>query len=244
MCTSCEKALPSGGAHLPRRRFLALLGAALAVPLSGRAAKKGAPPKSQNVLSPDQALDRLMQGNRRYVDGNMRRHDFSTERPALALGQNPFAGILSCADSRIGPEYAFDSGRGDLFVCRVAGNFANADSIASFEYAVSALGTPLILVLGHEACGAVDATIKQVKNGASFPGHIPSLTKALTPAVKAVLNQPGDLLANAIKENVQLTVQKLQMSGPILNKGISEKKLKIVGGVYDLHTGRVELVSS
>jgi carbonic anhydrase len=244
VCTSCETTLPTGGVHLPRRKFLALLGAALAVPLSGPAAEKGAPPKPQNVLSPDQALDRLMQGNRRYLGGNMRRHDFSAERPALALGQNPFAGVLSCADSRIGPEYAFDSGRGDLFVCRVAGNFANADSIASFEYAVSALGTPLILVLGHEACGAVDATIKQVKNGASFPGHIPSLTKALTPAVKAVLNQPGDLLANAIKENVRLTVQKLQLSGPILSKGISEKKLKIVGGVYDLQTGRVELVSS
>jgi len=126
----------------------------------------------------------------------------------------------------------------------VAGNFANADSIASFEYAVSALGTPLILVLGHEACGAVDATIKQVKNGTSFPGHIPSFTNALTPAVKAVLNQPGDLLANAIKENVRLTVQKLQMSGPILSEGVSEKKLKIAGGVYDLHTGRVDLVSS
>jgi len=244
VCTSCETALPSGGADLPRRKFLALLGAALAVPFSGQAAEKGAQPKPQNVLYPDQALNRLMLGNRRYVAGNMRRHDFRAERPALALGQNPFAGVLSCADSRIGPEYAFDSGRGDLFVCRVAGNFANADSIASFEYAVSALGTPLILVLGHEACGAVDATIKQVKNGASFPGHIPSLTKALTPAVKAVLDQPGDLLTNAIQENVRLTVQKLQMSGPILSKGISEKKLKIVGGVYDLHTGRVELVSS
>jgi Carbonic anhydrase len=79
--------------------------------------------------------------NPRYVDGNMRRHDFIAERPALALGQNPFAGVLSCADSRIGPEYAFDTGRGDVFVCRLAGNFANTDSIASFEYAVSALGT-------------------------------------------------------------------------------------------------------
>jgi carbonic anhydrase len=242
--TSCETTVPPAGVHLPRRKFLALLGAALAVPLSGQAAKKGPPPKSQNVLSPDQALDRLMQGNRRYVSGNMRRHDFSTERPALALGQNPFAGILSCADSRIGPEYTFDAVRGDLFVCRVAGNFANADSIASFEYAVSVLGTPLILVLGHEACGAVDATIKQVKDGASFPGHIPSLTKALTPAVKRVLGQPGDLLANAIRENVRLTVQKLQTSGPILSEGVNEKKLKIVGGVYDLHTGGVELVSS
>ena len=244
MCNQCESLFDTGGVHFPRRKFLTLLGAALAIPVSLRAAEEGAPPKPQNLLSSDEALDRLMQGNRRYVDGNMRRHDFIAERPALALGQNPFAGVLSCADSRIGPEYTFDTGRGDVFVCRLAGNFANTDSIASFEYAVSALGTPLIFVLGHEACGAVDATIKQVKNGTSFPGHIPSFTNALTPAVKAVLNQPGDLLANAIKENVLLTVQKLQMTGPILSEAVSQKKLKIVGGVYDLQTGRVDLVSS
>jgi carbonic anhydrase len=185
-----------------------------------------------------------MKGNHRYVEGNMRRHDFSTERPALALGQNPFAGILSCADSRIGPEYAFDTGRGDVFVCRVAGNFANDDTIASFEYAVSVLSTPLIFVLGHQACGAVDSTIKQIKNGTSFPGHIPSLTNALTPAVDAASKQQGDLLANAIKENVKLAVQKLQSAGPILSEAVNHKKLRVVGGVYDLHTGKIELVGS
>lgn len=185
-----------------------------------------------------------MKGNHRYVEGTMRRHDFSTERKVLAGGQNPFASILSCADSRIAPEYAFDTGRGDIFVCRVAGNFANPDTIASFEYSVAVLSSPLILVLGHQACGAVDSTIKQVKNGASFPGHIPSLTEALTPAVQAVENQPGDLLTNAIKQNVVLTVQKLQTAEPILSEAVNQKKLKIVGGVYDLHTGKVELVSS
>jgi carbonic anhydrase len=213
------------------------------VSVSSRAAEKGPPPKPQNVLSPDAALDRLMKGNHRYVQGTMRRHDFSTERAALTGGQNPFAGILSCADSRIGPEYAFDTGRGDVFVCRVAGNFANPDTIASFEYAVATFSTPLIFVLGHQACGAVDSTIKQLKNGASFPGHIPSLTEALTPAVQAVDNQPGDLLTNAIKQNVVLTVQKLQTAQPVLSEAVSQGKLKIIGGVYDLHTGKVELVS-
>jgi len=244
VCKSCNPSLAITGVHLPRRQFLALLGAALSVPVSVQAAESGAPPKPQNVLSSDEALDRLMKGNARYVEGTMQPHDFVAERPALALGQNPFAGILSCADSRIGPEYAFDTGRGDLFVCRVAGNFANDDSIASFEYAVSVLGTPLIFVLGHESCGAVDATIKEVKNGTSFPGHIPMLTKALTPAVTAVIDQPGDLLANAIKENVVLTVQKLQTAEPILSEAVSQKKLKVVGGVYNLQTGKVELVSS
>jgi carbonic anhydrase len=240
---SSESPLVPGGPHLARRKFLTLLGAALSAPAWLRAAEKGAPPKPQNVISPDAALNRLMLGNQRYVRGTMQRHDFSAERAALARGQNPFAGILSCADSRIGPEYAFDAGRGDIFVCRVAGNFANPDTIASFEYAVAVLSTPLILVLGHQACGAVDSTIKQVKNGASFPGHIPSLTEALTPAVQAAENQPGDLLANAIKQNVVLTVQKLQTAEPILSEAINQKKLSVVGGVYDLKTGKVELVS-
>ena len=243
MCQSFESPQVSGGSHLARRSFLALLGAALSVPLLARAAEKGAPPKPQNVISPDAALNRLIIGNDRYVRGTMRRHDFIAERAALAAGQNPFAGILSCADSRIGPEYAFDSGRGDIFVCRVAGNFANPDTIASFEYAVAVLSTPLILVLGHQACGAVDSTIKQLKNGASFPGHIPSLTEALTPAVQAVDNQPGDLLTNAIKQNVLLTIQKLQTAEPILSEAVNQKKLKVVGGVYNLKTGKVELVN-
>jgi carbonic anhydrase len=242
MCDKCNSWLVKRGTDLPRRKFLTLLGAALSVPILTRAAKKGAPPKPQNVVSPDAALDRLLAGNHRYVNGTMRRHDFSTERAALAGGQNPFAGILSCADSRIGPEFAFDTSRGDIFVCRVAGNFANPDTIASFEYAVAVLNTPLIFVLGHQACGAVDSTIKQLKNGASFPGHIPSLTEALTPAVQAVENQPGDLLANAIKQNVVLTVQKLQTAEPILSEAVNQKKVKIVGGVYDLHTGKVDLV--
>ncbi|MBV8214154.1 MAG: carbonic anhydrase [Verrucomicrobia bacterium] len=185
-----------------------------------------------------------MEGNHRYVHGNMKRHDFSADRAALAKGQNPFASILSCADSRIGPEYAFDAGRGDVFVCRIAGNFANPEMIASLEYSVAVLSSPLILVLGHQSCGAVDSTIKQIKNGASFPGHIPSLTEALTPAVQAVENQPGDLLTNAIKKNVVLTVQKLQAAEPILSEAVNQKKLKVVGGVYDLNTGKVELVSS
>ena len=125
-----------------------------------------------------------MEGNDRYVEGKMKPHDFISERPALGLGQNPFAGILGCADSRIGPEYAFDVGRGDVFVCRVAGNFADDFSIASFEYTVAVLGTPLILVLGHNKCGAVDATVKAVeamqKALASATGRLSALQVRLT----------------------------------------------------------------
>jgi carbonic anhydrase len=244
MCDQYETSFGAGGIRLPRRHFLKVLGAALSVPVGLRAAEKASPPKPQNVLSPNLALDRLMKGNLRYVSGNIQRHSFIPERLALALGQNPFAGILSCADSRIGPEYAFDTGRGDIFVCRVAGNFANTDTIASFEYAVSVLKTPLIFVLGHQSCGAVDATINQVKNGTSFPGHIPSLTEALTPAVTAASDQSGDLLANAIKQNVVLAIQKLQTAEPILSEAVSQKTLRVVGGVYNLNTGRIDMVSS
>ena len=168
-------------------------------------AKDTKPPKPQNVVSPDEALDRLMKGNARYVEGISRRHDFKHEREALAGGQNPYAAILSCADSRIAPEYAFDSGRGDLFVCRVAGNFANDDSVASLEYSVAVLKTPLFVVLGHESCGAVDATIKSLKDNTTLPGHLPSLVAALAPAVKAVADQPGDKLVNATRRKSVIT---------------------------------------
>jgi carbonic anhydrase len=104
-----------------------------------------APPKPGNVLSPDAALERLMNGNARYVQGVSKRHDFSHEREPLRSGQNPFAAVLSCADSRIAPEYCFDTARGDIFVCRVAGNFASDEIVASLEYAVQVLNTPLIM---------------------------------------------------------------------------------------------------
>src|SRR6202140_4377172 len=123
--------------------------------------------------------------------------------------KTPYAAILSCADSRIAPEYAFDSARGDLFVCRVAGNFATAETIASLEYAVAVLAVPLILVLGHESCGAVDAAIKSLKDNATLPGHMPSLVDGIAPAVKAVSQQGGDTLAKAIRQNVLDNVAKL-----------------------------------
>src|SRR5258706_15837007 len=195
MCEVCRRESPTDQAQPSRRGLLRLLGAAaagLALPGSASAKEDKKPPKPQNVVSPDASLELLVKGNKRYVDGVARRHDFKNEREALVGGQNPYASILSCADSRIAPEYAFDSARGDLFVCRVAGNFANNDTIASMEYSVAVLGSPLILVLGHEACGAVDATIKSLKDGTTLPGHLPSLVAALSMAVKAAANQPGD----------------------------------------------------
>ena len=216
---------------------------AFASPLAAKDTKEvKPPPKPQNVLSPDAALTRLVAGNARYVAGISRRHDFAHEREALAGGQNPFAAVLGCADSRIAPEYAFDTARGDLFVCRVAGNFASDESIASLEYAVAVLATPLILVLGHDACGAVDATIKSLKDGTTLPGHLPSLVSALSPSVKASTQQAGDALDNAIRQNVLDTVAKLKSATPILSAAVAQAKLKVVGGIYRLRDGRVDMV--
>jgi carbonic anhydrase len=233
----------SSYAFAPSRRGLLLGASALLVSGVARAKEAKKPPKPQNVLSPKAALEELEEGNERYVEGVTRRHDFKHEREALASGQNPYAAILSCADSRIAPEYAFDSGRGDLFVCRVAGNFASDECVASLEYAVSALATPLIVVLGHDACGAVDATIKSLKDNTTLPGHLPSLVEAIAPAVKAVSGQSGDVLANAIKQNVIDTVAKLKSTAPILSAAVEQGKLKVAGGIYRLRTGKVDMVA-
>ncbi|QJI28522.1 carbonic anhydrase [Pseudomonas sp. ADAK18] len=199
-------------------------------------------PKPQNAISPDDALTRLMDGNARYADGVTKRHDFMSERDALASGQNPFAAVLGCADSRIAPEYAFDTSRGDLFAVRVAGNFVTTDGLASLEYAVAVLGTPLIVVLGHDSCGAVSAGVKALKDDARFPGHIQSLADAIKPSVAKVLTQPGELLDNAIVQNVKDTVARLQRESSLLSSAMAKGTLNIVGGVYKLHTGKVERV--
>jgi carbonic anhydrase len=241
MCEMCRKKISS----LPSRRSV-LGGAAstmgLLLATAAGAKEMKAPPKPQNVLTPAGSLERLTKGNARYVAGVALRHDFKHEREALVGGQNPYAAILSCADSRIAPEYAFDSGRGDLFVCRVAGNFANNETVASLEYAVAVLGTPLILVLGHDSCGAVDAAIKSLKDGTTLPGHMPSLVTGVAPAVKAVSGQAGDTLANAIRQNVIDNVTRLSSATPILSAAVEQGKLKVSGGIYRLGDGRVELV--
>jgi len=244
MCEFCRR--EGHYTSLARRRVLQMAAAAtvgMVLAPHAQAASPKAPPKPENVLSPEVAFKRLMAGNTRYVEGVSRRHDFKHERESLSGGQNPFAAVLSCADSRIAPEYCFDVARGDVFVCRVAGNFASDDIVASLEYAVAVLNTPLIMVLGHDACGAVDATIKSIKDGTTLPGHLPSLVAALRPAVEAVQGQPGDMLANAIRSNVVLTIDRLKNAAPILKAAAEDKKIRVVGGVYELKTGRVRVVS-
>jgi carbonic anhydrase len=250
MCRACGLPNATHERQSPRRAFM--LGAAAAAALTfveGASAREKPsrkqappPPKPENVMTPDAALARLMEGNKRYQKGVAKRHDFLAEREALVTGQNPYAAILSCADSRIAPEYAFDSGRGDLFVVRVAGNFASPEGIASFEYAVEVLKAPLLLVLGHDSCGAVKSTITSIQDKTTLPGHLPSLVAALTPAVETSAAQPGDKLENAIRENVRLTVETLRSATPLLSAAVNDKRVKVVGGIYRLRDGAVDLI--
>lgn len=193
-----------------------------------------------STLTPDEALAKLMEGNQRFVENKrLNPNQDSVRISQVATGQAPFAAILGCADSRVVPEMVFDQGIGDLFVVRVAGNIAITEDIASEEFAVGVLGAPLLLVLGHERCGAVQAALEP---GTELPGVIESLVYAIRPAVEASSGESGDQLTNAIKENVRLQVQRLQTSS-VIAQAVAQGKLKVVGAYYDLDTGEVSLVS-
>ncbi|OGV74720.1 MAG: carbonic anhydrase [Lentisphaerae bacterium RIFOXYB12_FULL_65_16] len=182
---------------------------------------------------------RLMDGNTRYA-GACLSHPNQTEqrRTELAQGQHPFAAIVSCADSRVPPEILFDQGLGDLFVIRLAGNIMDDAALASLEYAVDHLGVRYIMILGHERCGAVEATIQ----GGETPGHIGSLIKAIQPAVDNAKNQPGDPLDNAVRANVAMVVQQVKSSPPILEELAKKGDLTVLGARYDLDDGRVTIL--
>ena len=194
---------------------------------------------ADNNVSPDEAIDILMRGNERFTKGRSINLNRDLIRLAtVAKGQKPFAAILGCADSRVPAEIVFDQGLGDLFVCRIAGNVATAEEIGSLEFGTLVLGAKVIVVLGHERCGAVDATIK----GAQVPGQIASLLDAIRPSIARADGQSGDRLENTAKANVLLQADRLKAS-PVLSKLIDEGKLKIIGGYYDLDSGKVTTVS-
>lgn len=196
------------------------------------------PAIAQNDLTPDAALKKLMEGNKRFVDRKRQtpNQDF-VRLTEVAKSQKPFAAILGCADSRFPPEIVFDRGFGDLFVCRVAGNVATPEEIGSLEFGTLVLGAKVLVVIGHERCGAVDASIK----GAEVPGQIGSLLAAIKPAVESSKDKTGDRLENACKANIVLQANRLKAS-PVISKLIAENKLKVVGGYYDLDTGVVNIL--
>jgi carbonic anhydrase len=190
-----------------------------------------------NTINGKQALQQLMEGNKRYVAGHLVVHPHQTRerRVELTSGQHPFAIILSCSDSRVPPEIIFDQGLGDLFVIRVAGNVIDNVILGSIEYAVEHLEVAFLMVLGHEHCGAVTAAVK----GGEAHGHIHRVVEAIQPAVAQALHLQGDLVENAIKTHVVLLVEHLKTSPPILSNLVQEGKLTIVGAYYHLESGLV-----
>lgn len=249
MCKLCAKdATPSNLPASPSRRAaLGMIGAISLLGMSAavQAAQSKSPPKPGNALSPDQAIKRLMEGNARYVSGKTQNRRFTSTRAALVSGQNPYACILSCADSRVSPELCFDEERGDLFVTRVAGNYVTNDILASLEYGIAVLHSPLIAVIGHTRCGAVGAAVNAFEKRAEFPGHIQTIVTALMPAVRAAAAKPhtGTLLQASTIENIKQNVQRLQEATPILSNAVQSGKVKMIGGLYNLETGRVEIVA-
>ncbi len=252
MCNLCDikNHAAANNAHAGRRSFLkaagtlplwaGAIGSASFLP---SALAADVTPKPENILMPDAALARLLAGNKRFVEGDVIKNpSFKNIPVGLRYGQNPYACILSCADSRVGPELCFDEGQGDLFVARLAGNYVNTDMLASLEYGALMLKSPLIMVLGHTECGAISAAIKAEKDNVDFPGHIQVIASKLDQAVRLAKLEGGKRTTEVAKENVRLNVVELRQSTPILRKLVDAGQLKIAGGLYDLETGKVSLV--
>jgi carbonic anhydrase len=197
--------------------------------------------QSTRTVSADEALTRLMDGNQRYVRHKERHPDQSmARRKELEVGQHPFAVILGCADSRVSPELLFDQGLGNLFVIRVAGNVVDDDVLGSLEYAVEHLDTRLIMVLGHEKCGAVSAAVE----AGNVPGHLKSLVQAIQPSVDATRNEPGDKVHNCVIANARRVAAQIRASEPVLKEAVQNNALKVVSADYALDTGRVTLLDA
>ena len=191
---------------------------------------------AQTTLSPDAALQQLIDGNRRFAEGHMTsfEEDLSVLKAKTAEKQEPFAAVLSCADSRVPVELIFDQSIGHLFVARVAGNIATSAMIASLEYGVAVLGTKAIIVLGHANCGAVEASIE----AKAVPGQI----SALYPYIRPAVDQAGADLDAAIKANAKIQAALLRQSSPVFAEQIKQNQLKIVAGYYDLASGAVSVL--
>ena len=230
--------------ELSRRQWLSAAALASGLIVARGSAASAASP-APNGPAADDALQQLLKGNQRFVNGtakNPRRAPADFRQ--LAEGQRPVVIIVGCSDSRVPPELLFDQGVGDLFVVRVASNVVSGAGPVlkgSVEYAVAELGVGLIMVLGHSACGAVKAAIKHVDDGDPLPGAIGELVNRIRPAVMKAKDMSGDRLANAISANVTIGVQTLSSLEPIVGPAVSRGQVKIVGAVYDLRTGAVAL---
>jgi carbonic anhydrase len=236
MCVNCA----SDG--IGRRDFMTF-GAAgmIALGVGGAPRAARAAEGSPTSLSPKEALAALKMGNERYVSNpQLCSVDLAASRAAVAAHQAPWATIISCADSRVPPELIFGGrGVGELFVARNAGNLVDTAALGTVEYGAAVLGSPLIVVLAHTACGAVKAACDVVTKNATFPGAIGPMIEPIVPAALAVRNDPGDFANNAAKESAKRTAAKVQSLSPIVGDLVSAGKVKIAAAIYDLESGLV-----
>ncbi len=203
--------------------------------------------KLQDTLTPQSVLTDLLEGNKRFTSNAMQNIDHKELVQQTAGGQFPKAVILSCIDSRVPVETIFDQGIGDIFVVRVAGNFENTDILGSLEYACKVSGTKLVIVLGHESCGAVKSACDGVKLG-----NITPMLDNILPAVKKSANEVdgenkssnSEFVAKTVENNVKLTINRIREKSPILKEMEDKGEIKIVGGIYMLSTGKVEMLSN
>ncbi len=195
------------------------------------------------IFTPGQALEWLLDGNVRYLDETVPPRDYSASHTALVDEHAPVAAILGCGDARVGAELIFDCGPGDLFMVRVAGNFLSDYGLASLEYCVEFLNTPLLMVLGHTHCGAVTSAIKVVEEQVDLPGRLFVLIDALEPSVlRAQASNPSNLLTAATEENVHRQVRRLRTISPVINSALKAGRVTVAGAIYDMDSGRVNIM--
>lgn len=230
---------------IDRRRLLAAGAGTIAAAVIGGRARAEAPSPAAAARSPEQALAGLVEGNKRFMaEPQVCQLDLARQRALVAGGQAPWATVLSCADSRVPPELVFGGrGLGELFVARNAGNLADTATVGTLEYGAAVLGSPLILVLGHTHCGAVKAACEVISDNATFPGSIGPMIDPILPAAFAARGRPGDNLDNSIRENALRTARRLGEASETLAGLVAAGKLKILAGIYDLETGKVEYLS-
>jgi carbonic anhydrase len=226
---------------------VALAGVSLARAPHARAARAAAAAGAPPVLTPDQALRRLMAGNARFASGRLRGgNGIAGRRADVAGGQTPFAVVLTCADSRVAPEYVFDQRLGDIFVCRVAGNILDPGILGSIEYAVAHFHSTAVVVLGHQRCGAVTDTVELVETRGSAPGSIEKIVDAIRPAVAATRRgslSHRDYVEAVIRTNARLVARAMPARSRSLRSAIGAGRLRVVPGHYSLDSGRVTLLA-
>lgn len=235
MCLVCHQLTPD------RRRFFSLSLASVAAcsifcnlptPAAGETTS----------VTVDEAMARLKSGNEKYVSTpELCLTDLPKQREQVAKAQTPWATVLTCSDSRVTPELLFGGvGLGELFVARNAGNIVDTSTMGTIEYGAEHLGIPLIVVLGHEACGAVTAACEVVQKHENFPGSIGPMVRAIVPAARAVYGKPGNFIDNAVRENAKRMARKIATTSHIVSHLVHANKIRIIAARYDLDSGRVE----